>query len=182
MGFSALDFDKIYENGGKEFLETEYKEYTCTQNFVWGDSKFDIGIKVDLEKFKKAYDKKPKKLSEEESEKFDEERKQIRADLDEFAKKTAEKLYKKGIISDVKGNLPSQISIKESIIGYNIIDEKNIREIDEEFEECRRFVEDINFYEMHVFKYSPRKGTVAAGMKEQFRLLFIFGFYIFQNL
>ena len=40
-------------------------------------------------------------------------------------------------------------------------------ETDEEFEECRRFVEDINFYEMHVFKYSPRKGTVAAGMKEQ---------------
>ncbi len=40
-------------------------------------------------------------------------------------------------------------------------------ETDEEFEECRKFVEDINFYEMHVFKYSPRKGTVAAGMKEQ---------------
>ena len=28
-------------------------------------------------------------------------------------------------------------------------------------------MEDINFYEIHVFKYSPRKGTVAAGMKEQ---------------
>jgi len=40
-------------------------------------------------------------------------------------------------------------------------------ETEEEFEECRKFVEDINFYEMHVFKYSPRKGTVAAGMKEQ---------------
>ena len=40
-------------------------------------------------------------------------------------------------------------------------------ETEEEFEESRRFVEDINFYEMHVFKYSPRKGTVAAGMKEQ---------------
>ena len=40
-------------------------------------------------------------------------------------------------------------------------------EIEEEFEECRKFVEDINFYEIHVFKYSPRKGTVAAGMKEQ---------------
>lgn len=40
-------------------------------------------------------------------------------------------------------------------------------ETEEEFEECRRFVEDINFYEIHVFKYSPRKGTVAAGMKEQ---------------
>ncbi|MCR4758054.1 MAG: tRNA (N(6)-L-threonylcarbamoyladenosine(37)-C(2))-methylthiotransferase MtaB [Butyrivibrio sp.] len=40
-------------------------------------------------------------------------------------------------------------------------------ETEEEFEECRRFVEDINFYEMHVFKYSPRKGTVAAGMPGQ---------------
>ena len=40
-------------------------------------------------------------------------------------------------------------------------------ETEEEFEECRKFVEDISFYEMHVFKYSPRKGTVAAGMKEQ---------------
>ena len=40
-------------------------------------------------------------------------------------------------------------------------------ETEEEFEECRKFVEEINFYEMHVFKYSPRKGTVAAGMKEQ---------------
>lgn len=40
-------------------------------------------------------------------------------------------------------------------------------ETEEEFEECRKFAEEIDFYEMHVFKYSPRKGTVAAGMKEQ---------------
>lgn len=40
-------------------------------------------------------------------------------------------------------------------------------ETEDEFEQCRKFVEDIDFYEMHVFKYSPRKGTVAAGMKEQ---------------
>ncbi|WP_026509592.1 MULTISPECIES: tRNA (N(6)-L-threonylcarbamoyladenosine(37)-C(2))-methylthiotransferase MtaB [unclassified Butyrivibrio] len=35
------------------------------------------------------------------------------------------------------------------------------------FEESRQFAEDINFYEMHVFKYSPRKGTVAAKMEDQ---------------
>ena len=40
-------------------------------------------------------------------------------------------------------------------------------ETEEEFEESRKFVEEIDFYEMHVFKYSPRKGTVAAGMKGQ---------------
>ncbi len=40
-------------------------------------------------------------------------------------------------------------------------------ETEEEFEECRRFAEDIAFYEMHVFKYSPRKGTVAAGLPDQ---------------
>ncbi|MBR1670874.1 MAG: tRNA (N(6)-L-threonylcarbamoyladenosine(37)-C(2))-methylthiotransferase MtaB [Butyrivibrio sp.] len=40
-------------------------------------------------------------------------------------------------------------------------------ETEEEFEECRRFCEEIAFYEMHVFKYSPRKGTVAAGMPGQ---------------
>jgi threonylcarbamoyladenosine tRNA methylthiotransferase MtaB len=40
-------------------------------------------------------------------------------------------------------------------------------ETPEEFEECRKFAEEVNFYEMHVFKYSPRKGTVAAGMKDQ---------------
>ncbi len=40
-------------------------------------------------------------------------------------------------------------------------------ETEEEFEECRSFTESIAFYEMHVFKYSPRKGTVAAGMADQ---------------
>ncbi len=40
-------------------------------------------------------------------------------------------------------------------------------ETEEDFEKSRAFVEDIDFYEMHVFKYSPRKGTVAAGMEDQ---------------
>ena len=92
MGFSALDFDKIYENGGKEFLETEYKEFTCTPKCTLSGMTFDLGIKVDLEKYKKAFEKKPKGLSDEEKDKFDEDRKQIRADLDKFAKQTAEKL------------------------------------------------------------------------------------------
>ena len=40
-------------------------------------------------------------------------------------------------------------------------------ETDEDFENTFNFLKKINFYKMHVFKYSPRKGTVAAKMKNQ---------------
>lgn len=37
----------------------------------------------------------------------------------------------------------------------------------EEFEESRAFVEKVNFYETHIFKYSKRQGTKAAVMPNQ---------------
>ena len=40
-------------------------------------------------------------------------------------------------------------------------------ETQEEFEETYKFLEKINFYKMHIFKYSPRKGTKAAIMEQQ---------------
>ena len=40
-------------------------------------------------------------------------------------------------------------------------------ETEEEFAQCRQFLEKVRFYEIHVFKYSMRHGTVAAGMKGQ---------------
>ena len=40
-------------------------------------------------------------------------------------------------------------------------------ETEEEFEESRAFVDKVNFYETHIFKYSRREGTKAAVMKEQ---------------
>lgn len=40
-------------------------------------------------------------------------------------------------------------------------------ETEEEFEITREFLEEINLYEMHVFKYSKRKGTCAAVMEDQ---------------
>ena len=40
-------------------------------------------------------------------------------------------------------------------------------ETDEEFEETYQFLKKINFFKMHVFKYSPRAGTKAATMNEQ---------------
>ena len=42
-------------------------------------------------------------------------------------------------------------------------------ETDEEFNETYNFLNKIKFYQMHVFKYSPRKGTKAAEMKEQIK-------------
>ena len=40
-------------------------------------------------------------------------------------------------------------------------------ESDEEFESTYNFLKDIKFYKMHIFKYSPRKGTKAAIMENQ---------------
>lgn len=40
-------------------------------------------------------------------------------------------------------------------------------ETDEEFEETKKFLARVGFYEMHVFKYSRRKGTPAAAMNGQ---------------
>lgn len=40
-------------------------------------------------------------------------------------------------------------------------------ETNEDFSETLRFLKDIKLMHMHVFKYSPRKGTPAASMKDQ---------------
>ena len=40
-------------------------------------------------------------------------------------------------------------------------------ETEEEFEETRQFLEKIKLYEMHIFKYSIRTGTIAAKMPNQ---------------
>lgn len=41
------------------------------------------------------------------------------------------------------------------------------QESEEEFEITRKFIEKVNFYETHVFKYSKRQGTKAAAMEGQ---------------
>ena len=40
-------------------------------------------------------------------------------------------------------------------------------ETDEEFERTYEYLKKINFYKMHIFPYSPRKGTIAANMPNQ---------------
>lgn len=41
------------------------------------------------------------------------------------------------------------------------------QETEEEFEATKVFLEKVHFYEMHIFKYSRRKGTVAGRMEGQ---------------
>ena len=40
-------------------------------------------------------------------------------------------------------------------------------ETEKEFEETFDFLDNINFYKMHIFKYSPRRGTKAESMENQ---------------
>ena len=40
-------------------------------------------------------------------------------------------------------------------------------ESEEDFLDSKAFVERVSFYETHIFKYSPRQGTVAAKMSGQ---------------
>lgn len=40
-------------------------------------------------------------------------------------------------------------------------------ETEKEFQETVDYLTKLNLYEMHIFKFSPRQGTVAAGMKDQ---------------
>ena len=40
-------------------------------------------------------------------------------------------------------------------------------ETEQDFEETYQYLKKVNFYKMHVFKFSPRKGTVAAEMEDQ---------------
>lgn len=40
-------------------------------------------------------------------------------------------------------------------------------ETEEEFDECKKFLEKVEFSQMHIFKYSKREGTKAAVMENQ---------------
>ena len=61
-------------------------------------------------------------------------------------------------------------SLRQKISGVNITTDVIVGfpgETQEEFNETYDFLKDIELSKMHVFKYSPRKGTKAAGIKEQ---------------
>ncbi len=64
------------------------------------------------------------------------------------------------VVNILKNTYKDVILTTDIIVGFP-------EETDEEFEETYKFLSEIKFYKMHIFKYSPRKGTKATLMKNQ---------------
>ena len=69
------------------------------------------------------------------------------------------KIYRE-VVDLIRKYYPNAAITTDIIVGFP-------GETDEDFEECYKFAEEIKFYMMHVFKYSPRKGTPAAKRDDQ---------------
>lgn len=67
--------------------------------------------------------------------------------------------YKK-IVDTLRARIKDVSITTDVIVGFP-------GETNEEFQETLKFLKEIELMSMHVFKYSPRKGTPAAQMKEQ---------------
>lgn len=64
------------------------------------------------------------------------------------------------IVNILRKNIPEVALTTDVIVGFP-------GETDDEFEKTYQFLKEIRFSKMHVFKYSPRKGTKAAEFKNQ---------------
>lgn len=64
------------------------------------------------------------------------------------------------IVNTIRKYMPNAGITTDIIVGFP-------GETDEEFQETCNFVKNIGFSKIHVFKYSPREGTVASKFKEQ---------------
>lgn len=66
----------------------------------------------------------------------------------------------KVIVERLRNTYQDVILTTDIIVGFP-------EESEEEFETTYKFLKEIKFYKMHIFKYSERKGTKAAEMKNQ---------------
>jgi len=64
------------------------------------------------------------------------------------------------IVNNVRDTFKDVLLTTDIIVGFP-------GETEEEFNFTYKFLEKIKFYKMHVFKYSPRNGTIAAKMENQ---------------
>ena len=66
----------------------------------------------------------------------------------------------KDIVDKLRSAIPNVAITTDVIVGFP-------GETEEEFEQTYNFLKDIELSQMHIFKYSPRKGTKAADMDNQ---------------
>lgn len=66
----------------------------------------------------------------------------------------------RNIVGILRGKYDDVILTTDIIVGFP-------QESEQEFQETCNFLKEINFYKMHIFKYSQRKGTKAAQMYGQ---------------
>lgn len=66
----------------------------------------------------------------------------------------------KEVVDRLRANIKDVALTTDVMVGFP-------GETDREFEETLNFLKDIDLYQMHIFKYSPRKGTPAASYKNQ---------------
>lgn len=66
----------------------------------------------------------------------------------------------KEIVDKLRREIPNVAITTDVIVGFP-------GETEEEFEQTYNFLKDIELSQMHIFKYSPRKGTKAADMDNQ---------------
>lgn len=66
----------------------------------------------------------------------------------------------KTIVNKLRESIPNVAITTDVIVGFP-------GETEEEFEKTYNFLKDIELSQMHIFKYSPRKGTKAAEMENQ---------------
>lgn len=66
----------------------------------------------------------------------------------------------KSIVDRLRANIPNVSITTDVIVGFP-------GETNEEFDKTYEFLKDIELTHMHIFKYSPRKGTPAATMENQ---------------
>lgn len=64
------------------------------------------------------------------------------------------------IVEKLRKHYKDVLLTTDIIVGFPL-------ESKEEFEKTYQFLQEIKFYKMHIFKYSPRKGTKAAQMEGQ---------------
>lgn len=65
-----------------------------------------------------------------------------------------------GIVSSIREHFPAAAITTDVMVGFP-------GETEEEFTESAKFVESMNFSDIHIFKYSIRPGTPAAEYKDQ---------------